>query len=73
MESSKPRALAAFAAAEGRSGILVDFDGSLSPIVARPELAQIREGARDALARLVGPLRRRGRGVRSHAAPSSRP
>ena len=54
MESSKPRALAAFAAAEGRSGILVDFDGSLSPIVARPELAQIREGARDALARLVG-------------------
>ncbi|MGZ8620485.1 MAG: trehalose-phosphatase [Actinomycetota bacterium] len=54
MESSKPRALAAFAAAEGRSGILVDFDGSLSPIVVRPELAQIREGARDALARLVG-------------------
>jgi trehalose 6-phosphate phosphatase len=54
MESSKPRALAAFAAAEGRVGILVDFDGSLSPIVARPELAQIREGARDALARLVG-------------------
>ncbi|HEY8018282.1 MAG TPA: trehalose-phosphatase [Actinomycetota bacterium] len=54
MESSKPRALAAFAAAEGRAGILVDFDGSLSPIVARPELAQIREGARDALARLAG-------------------
>jgi trehalose 6-phosphate phosphatase len=54
MESSKPRALEAFAAVEGRAGILVDFDGSLSPIVARPELAQIREGARDALARLVG-------------------
>ena len=54
MESSKPRALAAFAAAEGRAGVLVDFDGSLSPIVARPELARIREGARDALARLVG-------------------
>lgn len=53
MESSKPRALAAFDAAEGRVGVLVDFDGSLSPIVARPELAQIREGARDALARLV--------------------
>ena len=54
MGSSKPRALEAFAAAEGRAGILVDFDGSLSPIVARPELAQIRVGARDALARLVG-------------------
>jgi trehalose 6-phosphate phosphatase len=54
MESSKPRALTAFAAVEGRAGILVDFDGTLSPIVARPELAQIREGARDALARLVG-------------------
>ncbi len=47
-------ALAAFAAAEGRAGVLLDFDGSLSPIVARPELAQIRDGARDALARLVG-------------------
>ena len=54
MGSSKPRALEAFAAAEGPAGILVDFDGSLSPIVARPELAQIREGARDARARLVG-------------------
>lgn len=54
MESSKPRSLAAFSAVEGRAGVLVDFDGSLSPIVARPELAQIREGARDALSRLVG-------------------
>ena len=56
MEPNKPRsrALEAFTAADGRAGILVDFDGSLSPIVARPELAQIREGARDALARLVG-------------------
>ncbi|MEO8477610.1 MAG: trehalose-phosphatase [Actinomycetota bacterium] len=53
MESPRPRALEAFAAVEGRVGILVDFDGSLSPIVARPELAQIREGARDALARLA--------------------
>lgn len=50
---SRPRALEAFASADGRAGILLDFDGSLSPIVARPELAQIREGARDALARLV--------------------
>jgi trehalose 6-phosphate phosphatase len=50
---SRPRALEAFAAAEGRAGVLLDFDGSLSPIVVRPELAQIREGARDTLARLV--------------------
>ena len=45
--------MAAFARAEGRAGILLDFDGTLSPIVARPELAQIREGARRSLARLV--------------------
>lgn len=38
----------------GRVGVLLDFDGTLSPIVARPELARIREGARDAIARLVG-------------------
>jgi trehalose 6-phosphate phosphatase len=56
MDRPKPRtrALEAFASAEGRRGVLLDFDGSLSPIVARPELAQIRDGARDALARLVG-------------------
>jgi trehalose 6-phosphate phosphatase len=44
---------AAFERSEGRRGILLDFDGTLSPIVARPELAQIRDGAREALARLV--------------------
>jgi trehalose 6-phosphate phosphatase len=43
-----------FRSAPGRSGVLLDFDGTLSPIVARPELARIREGARDAIARLVG-------------------
>ncbi len=43
-----------FRNAPGRSGVLLDFDGTLSPIVARPELARIREGARDAIARLVG-------------------
>jgi trehalose 6-phosphate phosphatase len=45
--------LTAFKRAEGRRGILVDFDGTLSPIVARPELAQIREGAPAALADLA--------------------
>ncbi|MGH2631616.1 MAG: trehalose-phosphatase [Actinomycetota bacterium] len=43
-----------FRSADGRAGVLLDFDGTLSPIVARPELARIREGARDAITRLVG-------------------
>jgi trehalose 6-phosphate phosphatase len=38
----------------GRTAICLDFDGTLSPIVAKPELARIRDGARDAIARLVG-------------------
>jgi trehalose 6-phosphate phosphatase len=46
--------LASFRNGEGRAGVLLDFDGTLSPIVATPELARIRDGARDAIARLVG-------------------
>jgi trehalose 6-phosphate phosphatase len=46
--------LLAFQRAEGRVGVVLDFDGTLSPIVARPELAKIRDGAREAIARLVG-------------------
>lgn len=46
--------LASFRTWEGRAGVLLDFDGTLSPIVAKPELARIRDGARDAIARLVG-------------------
>lgn len=46
--------VASFRNGEGRAGVLLDFDGTLSPIVARPELARIRDGARDAIARLVG-------------------
>ena len=42
-----------FRSVSGRTGVLLDFDGTLSPIVARPELARIREGAREAIARLV--------------------
>lgn len=45
--------LAAFRRERGRRGVLLDFDGTLSPIVARPELAKMREGARAALGRLV--------------------
>jgi trehalose 6-phosphate phosphatase len=46
--------LASFRTGGGRAGVLLDFDGTLSPIVAKPELARIRDGARDAIARLVG-------------------
>ena len=46
--------LASFRNEVGRAGVLLDFDGTLSPIVARPELARIRDGARDAIVRLVG-------------------
>src|SRR5215207_2532150 len=46
--------LASFRTGQGRAGVLLDFDGTLSPIVARPELAKIRDGAREAIARLVG-------------------
>jgi len=45
--------LTTFRSHEGRSGVLLDFDGTLSPIVAKPELARIRDGARDAITRLV--------------------
>jgi len=38
-------------------GVLLDFDGSLSQIVARPELARPVAGAREALAALVGRFR----------------
>ena len=38
------------------AGILLDFDGSLSEIVARPELAAPVDGAREVLAALVGAL-----------------
>ena len=36
------------------AGLLLDFDGTLSEVVARPELARPVPGARDALAGLVG-------------------
>jgi trehalose 6-phosphate phosphatase len=36
-----------------RAGVLVDFDGTLAPIVARPELARPVPGARESLSALV--------------------
>ena len=36
-----------------RAGVLLDFDGTLSPIVARPDLARMQPGAHEALERLA--------------------
>lgn len=46
-------ALDAFRELRERAGVFLDFDGSLSAIVARPELAAPHPGAREALAALV--------------------
>ncbi len=45
--------LDALRAGADRSGLLLDFDGTLAPIVARPELAAPAPGAREVLAALV--------------------
>ncbi len=42
-----------FRAAPGRSALIFDVDGTLAPIVARPELAHVPELARAELARLA--------------------
>jgi trehalose 6-phosphate phosphatase len=49
--------LAPLAAAPGRSALLFDLDGTLAPIVARPELASVPDETRSELARLVGRYR----------------
>lgn len=49
-----PAPLDAFRSSDGRAGILLDFDGTLSPIVATPDQARIVDGARTTLAGLVG-------------------
>ena len=46
-------ALASEALSAAPAGILTDFDGTLSPIVADPALARLVDGAEPALARLV--------------------
>lgn len=45
--------LAAVSADPARAAILLDFDGTLAPIVSRPEEAGIVDGAREVLASLV--------------------
>jgi trehalose 6-phosphate phosphatase len=58
--SADPRAMTTFdalAGAAASAGILLDVDGTLSPIVERPELAELTAGARPALSRLVGRYR----------------
>ncbi|MGH2594520.1 MAG: trehalose-phosphatase [Actinomycetota bacterium] len=51
--SNRPDRLEVFAARLERSAVLLDFDGTLSAIVARPEQAAIEPGAREALSALV--------------------
>jgi len=47
-------ALRALAADPERAAVMLDVDGTLAPIVARPELAQVPEETRAELRRLVG-------------------
>ena len=53
---SRALALSRAALAEGPAGLLTDFDGTLSPIVADPMLSRLVEGADGALADLVEQL-----------------
>jgi trehalose 6-phosphate phosphatase len=46
--------LAPLAANPGKAAILLDVDGTLAPIVARPELARVPEETRAEVARLAG-------------------
>jgi len=50
-------ALQRIAEAHDRAGILLDFDGTLSPIVSRPEEAAPAPGTREAVQALVGRFR----------------
>ena len=54
--SSRPDALAALAADPAASGLILDFDGVLSPIVADPASSALPAQAAASLARLAGPL-----------------
>jgi trehalose 6-phosphate phosphatase len=46
--------LSALAAEPTRAAVMLDVDGTLAPIVARPELAEVPEDARAEVQRLVG-------------------
>ena len=46
--------LAALAADPAKTAIMLDVDGTLAPIVARPELARVPDATRDEIARLAG-------------------
>jgi trehalose 6-phosphate phosphatase len=49
-----PELLAPLAEAPGRSALVLDVDGTLAPIVARPELAEVPTATRAELERLTG-------------------
>jgi trehalose 6-phosphate phosphatase len=54
MEVGAEALLALLAQRPAEAGILLDVDGTLAPIVPRPELASVPEDTRDELRRLVG-------------------
>jgi trehalose 6-phosphate phosphatase len=54
MEVGAEPLLASLAERPEEAGILLDVDGTLAPIVARPELASVPESTRDELRRLLG-------------------
>src|ERR671934_2177884 len=54
MEVGAEPLLASLANRPKEAGILLDVDGTLAPIVARPELASVPEPTRKELRRLVG-------------------
>lgn len=57
MTASRPQDVVAALLADARSAVLaVDFDGTLAPIVARPEDARPVDGAADVLTKLAGRL-----------------
>ena len=51
--TSRPDVIAALLADPGSALLAIDFDGTLAPIVARPEDARPAEGAREVLAALA--------------------
>jgi len=54
--SSRPTAIEALASDPARSGLVLDFDGVLSPIVKDPTTSAMPDGVAAILARLATPL-----------------
>ena len=57
VDPARARLLAPLAEAPGESALVLDVDGTLAPIVARPELSAVPDETRAELARLAGRYR----------------